>query len=246
MNTTNNRSTLIAERLTLDVQDGKHKRRILNDVSFTVNGGEVVGVTGPSGSGKSTLLAVAGCLQEPTAGSAALRTGDTTIDLASARGQRAAQIRRDHLGIVFQQPSLLPSLTVEEQLLLMLNLSKVFRFGARATKRAEKEMTRQLLEAVGLGDKLKAKTSELSGGQQARVNLARAFMNNPALLLVDEPTAALDTKAATQVTELIKDLAHDRNVPALYVSHDQDQLETLDRTMTMVDGALREPALATS
>ena len=105
---------------------------------------------------------------------------------------------------------------------------------------------RQLLEAVSLGDKLKAKTSELSGGQQARVNLARAFMNDPALLLVDEPTAALDTKAATQVTELIKDLAHDRNVPALYVSHDQDQLETLDRTMTMVDGALREPALATS
>ena len=240
-----NISLLTAKGLTLDVKDGTAERRILDDVSFTVEGGEVVGITGPSGSGKSTLLAVIGCLQEPTAGRAVLDTADGSTDLAGARGKRAAQIRRDHLGIVFQQPNLLPALTVEEQLLLMPHLGKVFRFASTATKRAEKESAHQLLDAVGLGDKLKAKTGELSGGQQARVNLARAFMNDPALLLVDEPTAALDTTAATQVTELIKDLAHDRNIPALYVSHDQDQLETLDRTMKIVDGALETPAMAT-
>lgn len=243
MNTTQHTSELTANGLTLDVQDGTSTRRILDSVSFTVEGGEVVGITGPSGSGKSTLLAVVGCLQEPTAGSAELITADGCIDLGGARGKRAAQIRRDHLGIVFQQPNLLPALTVEEQLLLMPHLGTVFRFASAATKRAEKDRARQLLEAVGLGDKVKVKTSELSGGQQARVNLARAFMNKPALLLVDEPTAALDTKAATQVTKLIKDLAHEGNIPALYVSHDKDQLKTLDRTLTIVDGKLESASL---
>lgn len=226
-------AALVTEGLTLDVQDGTTTRRILSNVSFTVDGGEVVGITGPSGSGKSTLLAVVGCLQEPTSGRAVLNTAQGSIDLAAARGAQAGRIRRDSLGIVFQQPNLLPALTAEEQLLMMRHLGKLF----RGNKSEDKRRARDLLEAVGLGDKARAKTGELSGGQQARVNLARSFMNNPELLLVDEPTAALDTKAATEVTALIKSLAHDRNIPALYVSHDQDQLQSLDRTMTIVDGA---------
>lgn len=103
-----------------------------------------------------------------------------------------------------------------------------------------------MLKEVGLEGREDAKVSELSGGQQARVNLARALMNDPSLLLVDEPTATLDTTNAQRVTELIVDLARERNTPVLYVSHDQEQLATLDRRIELVDGKVCEVEMATS
>src|SRR5699024_11476121 len=110
----------------------------------------------------------------------------------------------------------------------------------RKAKQAASQRADELLDAVGLGGLEQRKVGELSGGQQARVNLARALMNSPQLLLVDEPTAALDTTTATQVTELIRQMARESNAATLYVSHDQDQLATLDRVLTLVDGAITE------
>lgn len=223
------------EGITLDVADGGSTRRVLDDVSLQVGLGEVVGLTGPSGSGKSTLLAVAGCLQAPTSGTAVLNTGTETIALGTAAGRAAARTRREHLGIVFQQPNLLPSLSVMDQLLVMPRLASPLPLGRRGRREAA-ERACELLAQVGLADHRHRKAAELSGGQQARVNLARALMNSPQLLLVDEPTAALDTATAGEITQLIVDMARRDNAATLYVSHDREQLSALERVVTLVDG----------
>ncbi|HIW96236.1 MAG TPA: ABC transporter ATP-binding protein [Candidatus Corynebacterium gallistercoris] len=225
--------------ITLDIKDGTGTRRLLDHINFTVAPGELVGITGPSGSGKSTLLAIVGCLTQPSSGEALLSTNDGEIALHEASGAAAAAIRRDHLGIVFQQANLLPALTVEEQLLLMPRLGKVFPIKGKKWQHY-KDKAARLLAGVELEDLKDRKVSDLSGGQQARVNLARALMNDPQMLLIDEPTAALDTHAAEKVTELIRTMAKEANIPALYVSHDEDQLATLDRTLTLVDGKLED------
>ncbi|AGN19522.1 ABC-type transporter, ATPase and permease subunit [Corynebacterium glutamicum MB001] len=226
--------TLHVSNLNLTVADGSTSRTLLNNITFDVQPGEVVGITGPSGSGKSTLLAVLGCLQSADSGTATL--GD--IDLLNP--QNRAALRRNHLGIVFQQPNLLPSLTVLDQLLLIPRLGRILP-PSRSARTQHKDKALSLLNSIGLGDLAKRKVSELSGGQQARVNLARALMNSPKLLLVDEPTAALDQHSASEVTELIVSMAHQYNAPTLFVSHDMDAVNTLDRSIELVDGHLLTP-----
>lgn len=235
---------LEVKNISLEITDGTTKRNLLTDVTFNVDPGEVVGITGPSGSGKSTLLSIIGCLETATSGSAILH-GTDALELGTVSGRQAAEIRRRHLGIVFQQPNLLPALTAKEQLLVMSRLDKPFGISGK-TWRQQEQKAERLLKEVGLEGRENAKVSELSGGQQARVNLARALMNDPALLLVDEPTAALDTANAQRVTELIVDLARERNTPVLYVSHDQEQLATLDRRIELVDGKASEVEMATT
>ena len=226
--------TLHVSNLNLTVADGSTSRTLLNNITFDVQPGEVVGITGPSGSGKSTLLAVLGCRQSADSGTATL--GD--IDLLNP--QNRAALRRNHLGIVFQQPNLLPSLTVLDQLLLIPRLGRILP-PSRSARTQHKDKALSLLNSIGLGDLAKRKVSELSGGQQARVNLARALMNSPKLLLVDEPTAALDQHSASEVTELIVSMAHQYNAPTLFVSHDMDAVNTLDRSIELVDGHLLTP-----
>lgn len=213
----------------LDIQDGATTRRLLSNISFTAYPGEVLAITGPSGSGKSTLLAIAGCLQSATSGGVWL--GDT--ELTTGRG--AARVRREKIGIVFQKPNLIPSLTVLEQLLLMPRLGRLW-----TPRGVGVDKARALLADVGLGGLEDRRVSELSGGQQARVNLARALMNDPELLLVDEPTAALDNQAADQVTDLIIELVAQRGITALFVTHDQRQIPKFGRTMEVIDGRIRE------
>ena len=226
--------TLHVSNLNLTVADGSTSRTLLNNITFDVQPGEVVGITGPSGSGKSTLLAVLGCLQSADSGTATL--GD--IDLLNP--QNRAALRRNHLGIVFQQPNLLSSLTVLDQLLLIPRLGRILP-PSRSARTQHKDKALSLLNSIGLGYLAKRKVSELSGGQQARVNLARALMNSPKLLLVDEPTAALDQHSASEVTELIVSMAHQYNAPTLFVSHDMDAVNTLDRSIELVDGHLLTP-----
>lgn len=218
------------KNITLDIPDGNNTRRLIDDVSLSIQPGEVVGLTGPSGSGKSTLLAIAAGLQAPTDGTATLG-GD--IDLIHG----GPKVRRDHVGIVFQQPNLLPALTAQEQLVAMARLDNPWGLKKRTWNKVRQRAV-DLLSRVGLADKLDSAVSQLSGGQQARVNLARALMNRPEVLLVDEPTAALDTKAANTVTALIVDMAQESDIPVLYVSHDAPQLAGLDRVVTMVDGRI--------
>ncbi|OFM59736.1 ABC transporter ATP-binding protein [Corynebacterium sp. HMSC058E07] len=235
---------LEVKNISLEITDGTTKRNLLSDVSFNVDPGDVVGITGPSGSGKSTLLSIIGCLETATSGSATLH-GEETLELGTVSGRQAAEIRRRHLGIVFQQPNLLPALNAKEQLMVMSRLDKPFGISGKVWRQQEEKAERMLKE-VGLEGRENAKVSELSGGQQARVNLARAMMNDPALLLVDEPTAALDTTNAQRVTELIVGLARERNTPVLYVSHDQEQLATLGRRIELVDGKASEAAPVTT
>lgn len=228
-------STLSVQDLSLSVPDGESMRLLLDDVSFTVDDGEIVGVTGPSGSGKSSLIAVLGCLATPSGGSAVLTTTrGGVVNLHDATGSAAARVRRDHVGLIFQQPNLIPALNVEEQLLYVAKLQ------GRKVNRAARAEARDLLGRVGLEGLAGAKVSMLSGGQQARVNAARALFGAPDLLLADEPTAALDTDNARSVTQLICVMARERGVPTLFVTHDRNQLDLLDRELVLVDGALQE------
>lgn len=231
--------TLHVENLNLTVADGSTSRTLLNNISFEVAAGEVVGITGPSGSGKSTLLGVLGSLQRADSGTAVLNTAQGTVDLLAPKGgKESAALRRQHIGIVFQQPNLLPSLKVIDQLLLVPRLGRILP-PSRREKAQHREKAHTLLSSIGLGDLANRKVSELSGGQQARVNLARALMNEPKLLFVDEPTAALDQHSAGEVTDLIVKMAHQYNAPTLYVSHDMEQIKTLDRRIEMVDGRVQ-------
>ena len=242
---------LVLKNISLTVQDGENKRTILDDISLKIRAGEVVGLVGPSGSGKSTLLTIAGCLKSADTGHVTLYSTKqdandagadesaerTAIDL-SARGADAAKVRREHVGIVFQQPNLLPALKVKQQLIAMRRLGRVFGWPAGGRREAEKRAD-ELLEAVGLEGLGDRRVSQLSGGQQARVNVARALMNEPEVLLVDEPTAALDQKSAGAVTRLIMDVTRKMGVATLYITHDLGQLHGADRIVEMVDGKLQ-------
>ncbi|MFJ6694872.1 ABC transporter ATP-binding protein [Streptomyces sp. NPDC091272] len=227
--------TLVLEDVTLTYPDGEGARlTALDAVSLSVPAGELVAVVGPSGSGKSSLLAVAATLVTPDAGQVVL-DGRRTDRLS--RGQQA-QLRRDKIGIVFQQPNLLPSLTATEQLQVMAHLS------GRAPRRW-RDRAGELLDAVGLADKADSRPHQLSGGQRQRVNIARALMNEPAVLLVDEPTSALDHERGAAVLDLLAGLARDRAVATVLVTHDHAHLHVADRTVTMTDGRLTAGTPAT-
>lgn len=226
---------IMMKGITFDVRDGDQKRRLLDDVNLTIGSGELVSVMGPSGSGKSTLLAIAGCLQAPTSGEVLL--GEEAVDAAALSRKDATTMRRNHIGLVFQQPNLHQALTVRQQLIAMTRLGMV---GWVSKERREADSARadRLLEAVGVAELADRYPAEISGGQQARVNLARALMNSPAVLLADEPTAALDTETAADITALIADVTHREGTATMYVTHDQVQAERADRIVRLVDGRL--------
>ncbi len=232
MNTPSNPPVHVRD-LHLVVPDGSSTRSVVDGVSFTVAPGEVLGITGPSGSGKSTILSILAGLQTPTSGDVLI--DGTNVSLLNHR-QRAT-LRRERLGIVFQQANLLPALTAREQLLTMRRLSGIQGLTRKAWRKAKADAD-ALLDQVGLAAFADVPAVQLSGGQQARINLARALMNNPEVLLVDEPTAALDTTNADAVTALLLDLAQQRQTSVIYVSHDQHQLAQLDRVITLVDGRI--------
>lgn len=225
--------TLALTDVTLTYPDGDGRLTALDRVSLDVPAGCLTAVVGPSGSGKSSLLAVAATLVTPDEGRVVVAGADVT-GLGRAR---QAELRREHVGIVFQQPNLLPSLTAVEQLQVMTHLSGGSARGAR--KRAM-----ELLDAVGLADRAGNRPHQLSGGQRQRVNIARALMNEPALLLVDEPTSALDHERGAAVLDLLITLTRQRSTATVLVTHDRTHLDRVDRTVTMHDGRLTAPAPA--
>ncbi|MGW7411966.1 ABC transporter ATP-binding protein [Streptomyces sp. NPDC054863] len=220
--------TLVLEDVTLTYPDGEGARlTALDTVSLEVPAGGLVAVVGPSGSGKSSLLAVAATLVTPDTGRVMV---DGTETEPLSRAQKA-ELRRDRIGIVFQQPNLLPSLTSLEQLQVMAHLS-----GRKP--RQFRDRAKELLDAVGLSDKADRRPHQLSGGQRQRINIARALMNEPAVMLVDEPTSALDHERGAAVLDLLAGLTRDRGVATVLVTHDHTHLEVADRTVTMTDGRL--------
>ncbi|MCQ6551774.1 ABC transporter ATP-binding protein [Streptomyces sp. C10-9-1] len=219
--------TLLLDDVTLTYEDGGGRLTALDRVRLDVPAGTVAAVVGPSGSGKSSLLAVAATLIAPDRGRVVVDGADTA---ALDRGARS-RLRRERVGIVFQQPNLLPSLTAAEQVQLMAHLSG--RPPAAARDRA-----RELLAAVGLAGEADRRPHRLSGGQRQRVNIARALMNDPAVLLVDEPTSALDHERGAAVLDLLVGLTRERGTATVLVTHDREHLARADRVLTMRDGRL--------
>jgi putative ABC transport system ATP-binding protein len=225
--------TIALNHVTLTLGDGDQQVVALDDVTLEMQPGELVAVLGPSGSGKSSLLAVAGLLLRPTSGQVTINGEDVT-DLPE---KRRAGHRADSIGFVFQAANLIPSLTVREQLLLIehLNGGKPHRAEARADA---------LLESVGLSSRAGHRPGQLSGGERQRAGIARALMNDPAILLADEPTSALDHTRGRAVVELLAQQAHERNVATLMVTHDTSMLDVADRVLEMHDGRLESRTVA--
>ncbi|ARF57967.1 ABC transporter ATP-binding protein [Streptomyces gilvosporeus] len=216
--------------VTLTYPDGGGRLTALDAVSLEVPAGRMTAVIGPSGSGKSSLLAVAATLITPDHGRVVIDGTDTT---GLSRAELTA-LRRTTIGTVFQQPNLLPSLTAAEQLQVMAHLDG--RSPRKAAARA-----RELLAAVGLEGQADRRPHQLSGGQRQRINIARALMNEPAVLLVDEPTSALDHERGAAVLDLLTTLTHQRATATVLVTHDRSHLEAVDETAEVRDGRLGTP-----
>ncbi|WP_223982517.1 ABC transporter ATP-binding protein [Arthrobacter sp. NicSoilB8] len=213
--------------VTLEYPDGDGTLKALDDVSLKVAPGEFVSLIGPSGSGKSSLLAVAATLVRPSAGLVVI----DGLDAGALPDAGRTALRRDKIGIIFQQPNLLPSLTAVEQLVITQRLR-----GGAAREAAERAAG--LLDLVGLGHALAKRPHQLSGGQRQRVNIARALMGNPAVLLVDEPTAALDHHRSEAIVRLLRQVTDEFGVATVMVTHDTDFVPLTDAVASMRDGRL--------
>jgi putative ABC transport system ATP-binding protein len=222
--------------IVLDVQDVKKDLKsgevtvhALRGVTMRVKKGEFLGIIGPSGSGKSTLLGMIGGLDNPTSG----KVWIDGIDITNLSERALTTIRNEKIGFVFQFFNLIPTLTALENVALPIQFSKKGRVNPQ--KRAK-----ELLEMLGLGDRLHHRPTQLSGGQQQRVALARALANNPALLLADEPTGSLDSASTETVMQALRDVQRELNTTIIIVTHSPDIAANVDRVITLVDGLIAE------
>jgi len=207
---------------------GDEELEVLHDVNLSVHSGEFLSILGPSGSGKSTMMNIIGCLDVPTSGSYIL-SGNTPLDLDEVE---LARVRNKEIGFVFQNFQLLPRMTALQNVELPLIYSKL-----SLTER--KKRARQMLERVGLGDKIKNLPNQLSGGQQQRVAIARALVTQPSILLADEPTGALDQKTGAQVMQLFEDLNKEGST-IIMITHDEHIARHAKRVVKILDGYLSE------
>lgn len=228
-------TALKMEGVVLTFPDGDGRVTAVDNVSLSIDRGRSLAVTGPSGSGKSSLLAVAATLTRPDSGQVWLETRDGLVDLAAVSPRRAAELRRDEIGIVFQQSNLIESLTAREQLEAMVWLGSR---PSRARRREARERADELLGVVGLGDASDRSVGSLSGGQRQRVAVARALMSEPSLLLADEPTSALDSESGRVVMDLLLDTAREFKVALLLVTHDATMAARCDAQIHLIDGAV--------
>ncbi len=195
-------------------------------VSFEIQRGEILSIMGPSGSGKSTLMNLLGCLDRPTSGEYIL-DGEA---VAKLNDDQLASIRNRKVGFVFQGFNLLHRASA------LANVELPLRYGGIDHDRTQR--AREALEAVGLGDRIHHRPSELSGGQQQRVAIARALVTNPAILMADEPTGNLDSKAGKEIMEIILNLNREKKMTTIIVTHDPNIAAQTGRVLHLRDGAL--------
>jgi len=205
----------------------------LKSVSLTINKGEFVALMGPSGSGKSTLMNILGCLDTPTKGEYVLNG----INVSQMTDSQLAEVRNKEIGFVFQTFNLLPRNTAMDNVGLPLIYAGV-------KKQVRIERSRKALESVGLGNRTDHKPNELSGGQRQRVAVARALINNPSIILADEPTGNLDTKTSVEIMGLMEDI-HAKGNTIILVTHEEDIARHAHRIVRMRDGLIEQDYLNT-
>ncbi len=210
---------------------GRQELPVLKGIDLTINTNEYVALMGPSGSGKSTLMNILGCLDTPTKGKYILNNKD----VSKMQDDELADVRNTEIGFVFQQFNLLPRLTAWENVALPL-------IYAGAGKAEREERANAMLEKVGLAERRHHKPNELSGGQSQRVAIARALINNPSLLLADEPTGNLDTKTSEEIMELFGKI-HDQGNTVVLVTHEEDIANFTKRVVRMRDGVVETDRL---
>jgi len=213
--------------LTKTYNEGKSSSPALRGIDLEVEAGELMLLMGPSGSGKTTLLSIMGCILSPSSGG--VRIGGKEVGNLSQKELPA--VRLENIGFVFQGFNLFPTLTAGENVELMLDLKGVH--GHSAKHRAA-----ELLDAVGLNEKVNSFPSDLSGGQKQRVAIARALAGDPKIILADEPTAALDSHTGRNVMEMMQRLAHERGRAVVVVTHDSRVMEFGDRIVRIEDGLI--------
>ncbi|MGY4687383.1 ABC transporter ATP-binding protein [Petrotoga sp. DB-2] len=206
---------------------GEVKVEALRGVSFNVEDGEYVIIIGPSGSGKSTLLQILGCLDKPTKGQVYIEN----MEVSKMKDRELATVRNKKIGFVFQSFNLLPKLSALENVELPLIYAGV-------PQKKRREIAKEQLELVGLGNRLDHKPTQLSGGQQQRVAIARALANDPAFLLADEPTGNLDTKSGEEILQIFRKL-NDMGKTLVVVTHDMKMLDEGSKIIRLLDGRIQ-------
>jgi len=199
----------------------------VNGIDLKIESGEFTAVVGPSGSGKTTLLNIVGGLDDPT-------KGDVIIDgvkINELSGRQKTDFRMNNIGFVFQAYNLIPVFTAKENVEFIMQLQN-------KPKAVREGRTKELLEAVGLGDRMESRPNKLSGGQQQRVAVARALASKPKFILADEPTANLDSKSTDNLLEIMEKLNKEENITFIFSTHDQRVVNKAKRVITLVDGAV--------
>lgn len=205
---------------------GETEVKALNNVSFSVDKGEFVAIIGPSGSGKSTLLHILGGVDVPTSGSVIIN-GE---DISKLNETALAIFRRRQIGLIYQFYNLIPILTVEENLTLPLRLDG---------RKPDERQTEYLVKTLGLENRLDHLPNQLSGGQQQRVSIGRALINNPALILADEPTGNLDSENSKEIVSLLRKFNKEQNQTVIIITHDERIALAADRIIEIEDGKIK-------
>ncbi|HZF69558.1 ABC transporter ATP-binding protein [Sulfuricurvum sp.] len=225
------RSIIRLEQIHKTYGNGDSAVTAIKEANFEVYSGETVALLGPSGSGKTTLITMIGCITEPSGGK--LFLDNELIYDQKWQVKDTRRIRRENIGFIFQSHNLIPFLNVLENVTLVPQMNKI-------TKNKADTHAKELLDYLGVGDKLEKMPSQLSGGQSQRVAIARSLANNPKIILADEPTAALDSERALSVMQLLKKLSIEQDVAIIVVTHDERMLPLFDRILRVEDGHVYE------